>query len=367
MKKQMKRKDELFKIKILGSAAIILGLATGFKLVYTNTKKAELENENARLRQEFQNMLDAELDASHTAMKNNEKYNINDSIEIGDKTLYFVSDITPTTTPTPTAEPEYSRYINTSSDEFIASEDGIYHETKSKVVMDFYEVNEMIAFYSKVFQLDDTKVGNKIYEIIEQDEDAWKEENILNGIQYESKEQAIARTIADISNFPQNYGLGDIEVDEYELSHYEPEELIYKFSDVIGVNPYIALAVAYSESGTKLDSYNFETRYNVGGLRRRSGDPHPATSWGLTIYKNEAEGLYRFITILHDNFFVERDSGYDRIKAMSYSYCEDPSHWRNLVGSVYYNLTDNGYAYYYNKFKGYRDLVYPTKEKEYTI
>ena len=274
---------------------------------------------------------------------------------------------TPTPTPTPTPEPEYSRYINTSSDEFIASEDGIYHETKSKVVMDFYEVNEMIAFYSKVFQLDDTKVGNKIYEIIEQDEDAWKEENILNGIQYESKEQAIARTIADISNFPQNYGLGDIEVDEYELSHYEPEELIYKFSDVIGVNPYIALAVAYSESGTKLDSYNFETRYNVGGLRRRSGDPHPATSWGLTIYKNEAEGLYRFITILHDNFFVERDSGYDRIKAMSYSYCEDPSHWRNLVGSVYYNLTDNGYAYYYNKFKGYRDLVYPTKEKEYTI
>ena len=36
--------------------------------------------------------------------------------------------------------------------------------------LDFYSVNEMITFYSYVFQLDDQKVGDKIYELIELDD-----------------------------------------------------------------------------------------------------------------------------------------------------------------------------------------------------
>ena len=366
MKKIIKQREEFKNVRILGSAAIILGIAVGFKLNYVN-KLANAEVQDV-IPSYTAGDTSIEYNSSTNKLKtNNEEYNVDNIEVIGGRTVYLVSDITPTPTPTPTPEPEYSRYINTDSDEYIASEDGIYHEREDRVVMDFYDVNEMIAFYSKVFQLDDQKVAEKIYEIIELDEQAWNEENILNGYSYESKEQAIARTIADISNFPEDYGLEDIEVDEYELSHYEPEELIYKFSDVIGVNPYVALAIAYGESGTRLDSDNFQTRHNVGGLRRRAGDPHPATSWGLAIYKNEAEGLYRFITTLHDNFFVDRDSGYDRITAMSYSYCEDPSYWRGLVGSVYFNLTDNGYAYYYNRFSYSRDLVYPKENKEKTI
>ena len=270
----------------------------------------------------------------------------------------------PTITPTPTPEPVYSRYINTQSEEFIGAEDGIYHEVEPKVKLDFYSVNEMITFYSYVFQLDDQKVGDKIYELIELDEAAWNEENKLNGTTYDTKEQAIARTIADISNFPGDYGLEDIEVDEYRLDQYKPDELIYKFSKVIGVNPKIAEAVAIGESGSGLNSYNFQTRYNVGGLRRRTGDPHPATSWGLIIFKNPAEGLYRFVVTLHDNFFVDEDDGYERIVAMSSSYCEDGAYWRGLVGSVYYNLENNGYDYYYNMFRYDRDLVYPTDDPE---
>lgn len=367
MKKIKAKKDEFLRIKILGSAAVILGIAAGFKLNYVN-KLANTETSKLDIQPHTASDTEIEYNSeTNKLIKDNTEYNVDDIEVIGDKTVYFISDVTPTPTPTPTPEIEYSRYINTTSDEFIASEDGIYHETEPKVVLDFYDVNEMIAFYSKVFQLNDKLVAEKIYELIELNEDAWKEENILNGTQYDSKEQAIARVIADISNFPQDYGLEDIEVDEYELDQYEPEELIYKFSDVIGVKPEIAEAIAYGESGTRLNSDNFEIRHNVGGLRRRSGDPHPATSWGLAIYKNEAEGLFRFVEILHDNFFVGRDDGYDRIVAMSYSYCEDSAYWRNLVGSIYYNLIENGYDYYYNKFSYSRDLIYPTENKEYTI
>lgn len=369
MAKRIYKDTKELRIRILAVTTAVMMLATGFKMIYVREKKNELERENALLRQEFQDLLDEELRISHENMKNNENYVVNDEMEIDGVTVKIVSEPTPipTITPTPTPEPVYSRYINTSSDEFIGAEDGIYHETEPKVVLDFYSVNEMITFYSYVFQLDDQKVGDKIYELIELDEEAWNEENILNGKQYDSKEQAIARTIADISNFPGNYGLSDIEVDEYKLSQYKPEELIYKFAKVIGVNEKVALAVACGESGTKLDSYNFQTRYNVGGLRIRTGDPHPTTSWGLVIYKNPAEGLYRFIVVLHDNFFVDENSGYDRIKAMSYSYCEEPAYWRNLVGSLYWTLEDKGYDYYYNKYRWDRDLVYTIDDPEKVI
>lgn len=360
----MKNEKGDLKIKTLTVTTAIVMLASGFKIVSNSHKAEALREENTRLKEEFEQIL---LDELHNTQPAEIKYVVTDEIEVDGRTIKIVSKPTSTPTPTPTPEPEYSRYINIDSDEFTMIEDGVYHEKEPEVKLDFNSVNEMIAFYSNVFQLNDVIVGNKIYELIELEEDAWDKENTLNGNTYDSKEQAIARVIADMSNYPEDYELSDIEVDEYKLDQYEPEELIYKFSDVIGVNPYIALSIAYGESGTKLDSYNFETRHNVGGLRRRSGDPHPATSWGLAIYKNEAEGLYRFITILHDNFFVDKDSGIDRINAMSYSYCEDSAYWRGLVGSLYYNLTSNGYSYYYDKFSYERDLVYPTSSEVKTI
>lgn len=358
------------KLIVLGSLTAITGLAAGFKLMYIS-KQAEAATQELQIpRHTAEDSVVAYDSTTNKLTRDGIEYNVNDVEVIGDKTVYFVSDLTPTPTPTPIVEEkEYSRYINTESDEYIASEDGVYHEVEPKLNLTFYSINEMITFYSKVFQLNDEMVASKIYEFIESDEKAWENDNILNGEEYDSKEEAIAKTIADISNYPEDYGFDEYELatEDYELDQYEPEELIYKFSDVIGVNPYIALAIAYGESGTRLNSDNFEIRHNVGGLRRRSGDPHPATSWGLAIYKNEAEGLYRFVEILHNNFFVDKDSGIERIRAMSYSYCEDANYWYNLVGSIYYNMTEYGYDYYYNTYNYSRDLIYPTDNKEKTI
>ena len=366
MVKRIDKKNKELKIQVLTVTTAVMVLATGFKMVYTNDRIEALTLENGQLQDEFQQALDEQLQQSHENMNKNRNYIVNDEIEVGGKTIKFVSEPTsiPTETPTPTPTPveEIPKYIDTDSEEYIMAEDGVLHERgEGQLKLYFNSINEMIDFYCKVFQLNETAVGNKVYEIIYEDKEAWENNNVLAGTEYDTKEQAIARLIADISNFPEDYGFDGDELasESYELDSYEPEELIYKFSDVIGVNPYIALSIAYGESGTRLDSYNFQTRYNVGGLRRRSGDPHPATSWGLEIFKNEAEGLYRFVTILHDNFFVDEDSDYDRIVAMSSSYCEDGAYWRGLVGSLYINLVDNGYSYYYDNYSYERDLMYP--------
>lgn len=363
MKQIIKQEYEFKRVKILATATLILGLAAGFKLIHEE-QEIEAAMQDLSIPKHMAEDSIIEYDEQNNKLiSNNIEYNVEDIKEINGRTVYFVNELTPTPTPTPVVEEEkeYSRYINIESDEYIASEDGVYHEVEPKLNLTFYSVNEIITFYSKVFQLNDEMVASKIYEYIKLDETAWENENYLNGEYYDTKEQAIARLIADISNYPADYGFDEYELatEDYELSQYEPEELIYKFSDVIGVNPYIAEAVACGESGPRLNSDNFEIRYNVGGLRRRAGDPHPATSWGLAIYKNEAEGLYRFVEILHDNFFVGRDDGYDRIVAMSYSYCEDGAYWRNLVGSIYINLVDNGYSYYYDNYSYERDLIYP--------
>ena len=359
----MKKNKSNIKIVFLSLTTIAFLVASGVLVLNGKQKKDALIRENIRLQEEkeresqkFKDMLAEELRISHENMEKNRNYVVNSAVEVGGKTLLYVSE------PTPTQIPENTKYINYDSEEFIGAEDGVIHKKDNKVKVDFETENEMIAFYSNVFQLDDQKVANKIYELIELNEDAWKEENILNGKQYSSKEQAIAKTIADISNYPNKYDLTDINVKEYKLSNYKPEELIYKFSVVQGVNQNIALAIAYGESGTKLDSYNFKHNHNVGGLHKRKNDPHPTTSSGYIIFKNEAEGLYRYIEILYNNFSVRENSGIEKINAMSYTYCEDPKYWRVLIGGIYYNLENKGYGYYYNKFNYSRDLVYPTKE-----
>ena len=291
-------------------------------------------------------------------------YSVNDVQVINGRTVYFVTNIEEETEEEVVVEPP--RYADYNSDEYIMQEDGWLHDGEERLNLTFYTTNDMIAFYCKVFQVNDEIISNKIYEMIDSNPTDYAN-NILNGIEYDSEEQAIARTIANISLFPEDFNLTEEEIreEEYKLDGYIPEELIYKFSQVIGVNPNIALAVAYGESGTNLDSYNFTTNYNVGGLHRRTGDPFPTTSEGYVIFRNPADGLFRFILVLHDNFYVTEDSDRTKINSMANSYCEIPDHWRSLVGGIYYNLEENGYDYYYMNFNYQdRDLIYPTDENQ---
>lgn len=288
-----------------------------------------------------------------TTMQN---YNIIRTMEVGGETINIVVD----------AE-EASNELDIETTDMILNEDGVEeYPLEETLNLTFNTQEEMISFYSKVFQLNEDIMANKIEELINSDYTSWMNGNMLNGIAYETVEQAIARTLADISLRPEEFNLTEeaIRTEEYELSDYIPEELIYKFSEVIGVNPNIALAIAYGESGTSLSSYNFRTNYNVAGLHRRTGDPSPQTGEGYVIFRNQADGLIRFTMVLRDHFYVTSDSDINRINRMSNSYCAVPGHWRNLVGGIYCNLESNGYDYYYTTFNYQdRDLVYPETEE----
>lgn len=250
---------------------------------------------------------------------------------------------------------------NEENTEEMINEDGTEYPLNivGELPLDFTSTEDMISFYSKVFELDENVISNTINNIIEQDSDAFYEDNIINGIEYNSREEAILRTVRDIYTNSSNYNLNRDEIHtEYELNDLSPEEFIYKFSHVIGINPNIALAVAYSESGRSLSSHNFLTNYNVAGLHPREGYNRPTTREGYVIYQNMADGLLDFVIILHDNFYVTEEDGIDRINTMSRSYSEVPSHWRNLVSSNYYNLINNGYDNVYESNNPNNEFVY---------
>lgn len=225
----------------------------------------------------------------------------------------------------------------------------------------FESTYDMIVFYSKVFELNSDIIYKKLEEIISLDINSWNNDNIVNGIKYSSKEEAILKTINDIYKNPGKYNLNSKEIQSsngYELGDLKPEELVYKFSTVLDVNPEIALAIAYCECGYKLNSYNFVNKHNIGGIRGNGG---------FVRFKNEAYGIYRYVSMLKSGYSVDKDSGTEKIVSMSKKYCGGSQHWINVVTDYYNGLKNNGYESYYNKSKHDRNLNIPYLPKEISI
>lgn len=335
-------KRDSIQVKALSIYTAISVLSTGFRLNELTSKK-----EITPVREAIVESIDNTRDELSI-----ENYNILDSLEIAGSTMYIVS------------EEELDEEITFK----LISEDGVVLPDPNAVVpLEFTTREEMISFYCRVFQLNEEIISNKINELINSDPYGWEYGYMVSGQTYETEEQAVARTICDMSVCPENFNLveEEIRLEEYELSQYLPEELIYKFSQVVGINPNIALAVAYAESGRSLSSYNFTHNYNVAGLHRRTGDPSPTTSEGYIIFHNPADGLFRYTTILHDYFYVDVDSDINRINTMSNSYCAPSaaSHWRSMVGTMYNEAVNYGFDYSYNTYTYQdRDLIYPLEE-----
>ena len=225
----------------------------------------------------------------------------------------------------------------------------------------FETTYDMIVFYSKVFELNSDIIYKKMEELIILDMNSWNSKNIINGNEYSSKEEAILKTINDIYKSPSKYNLNNKEITStngYELGDLKPEELVYKFSTVLNVNPEIALAIAYCECGYKLNSYNFVNKHNIGGIRGNGG---------FVRFKNEAYGIYRYVSMLKSGYGVNKDSGTDKIVSMSKKYCGGSQHWINVVTDYYNGLKNNGFESYYNKGKHDRSLNIPYLPKEISI
>lgn len=239
------------------------------------------------------------------------------------------------------------KYVNNSN--IIAYYETNEEQEENKNPLDFKDTNEMISFYAKVFNINEDTLKNVISKLIDGEyEYNWVYGNQLNGKSYSSKEQAILYTAYDVYRNFKDYGLSkdDIKTDKkYELDNYLPEELIYKFSIVLEVNPYVAMSIAYCESGRKLDSSNFRNNHNVGGI---------TGSNGYVKYQNEATGLFRYVLLLKDSYKVNMDSGKDKINRMASTYCSNPEHWKSMVKDIYDELMNNGFDYSYKRYN-YKD------------
>lgn len=241
-------------------------------------------------------------------------------------------------------------YTYPSDEELIAFEDGVYHEIidntpeEQRNPLDFRDTYEMTAFYSKVFELDVDTVYSKLIELSNQNWYKWNYQNILCGYKYKTKEEAIARLVCDINNNPEDYGLSQSQIKSsngYELNEYITEELVYKFCDVLGVNPNIAMAIGYTESGRNLSSGLYIHRHNIGGVMG---------SHGFAKYKNEATGLFLFVKMLKDKYDVNIDSGNDKVNSMARRYCPDGGQWQSMVKNIKSELENNGFDYNYRRY-----------------
>ena len=253
------------------------------------------------------------------------------------------------------AKSDTEEYINKDANESTNLLLGMYEkplieEKKNDNPLIFNTTEEMVTFYSKVFMVNYNIVNEKINELISNDIESFEKEYVLDGIKYSSKEEAILKTIDKISKDPKNYGLSNISINTYELSEFKPEELVYKFATVLDVNPNIALAIAYCECGYKLNSYNFVKKHNIGGIRGNKG---------FVRFKNEAYGIYKYISMLHNGYKVTSESGTDKIISMSKRYCGGSQHWISVVTNYYNDLKDKGFEYYYNKSNHDRSLEIP--------
>lgn len=255
------------------------------------------------------------------------------SIEIDGKVLNFAN------TPTPTPTPRYD-LIDSYTDDMITGEDGVYpdgwfeYQDRKEHKLNFDTVDEAISFYSKVFELNEDVSSNVIKGFIGNEEYPLKEEIEINGTTYSSLEGGISRILCTLSNSPSSYGYSESDVrstEGYQLDYYYPEELIYKFSDVLGVNPYTALAISYGECGRDLGSYLCVYDCNYGGM---------VVNGSFAKYKNPANGIFEYVKMLHDRCEVTENSSSKDI----HGYAENMTYWHNLVGGIEYELCTNGYT-----------------------
>ena len=96
----------------------------------------------------------------------------------------------------------------------------------------------------------------------------WEHHAYIDNKSYDNQQIAIIYTIKEMYYNPSKYGFTKEEI--LEKNNYtplsSPEELIEKYSNIIGIDKKIPLSICYSECGTDTSSYNFVVRNNPGVL-----------------------------------------------------------------------------------------------------
>ena len=198
-----------------------------------------------------------------------------------------------------------------------------------------YSIDDAISYYSKVFCLDEKIIKDKLYDMTNNFHSAgWKHGYCINNTFYDSIEYAILSTIRDIYNNPEEFDLDDsIRTNEVYEPDMEIEEMIYKYSNIYGINKEVALSIVYCECGTDVNSSNYRNNNNPAGIG-------PSMK-----FLNKEVGVIYFCNMLKNNYHCKEDSGEEFLNAIASTYCEIPGHWLNLTLPNYHKLQED-YLYY---------------------
>ncbi len=185
-------------------------------------------------------------------------------------------------------------------------------------------ISEYITYYSNVYGIKEEYIYDRL--------DYMFNENLDNDefmdMSTELKVLTVTRSIRKDSNISSDKFTGKT----YEVS-LEPEELIEKYSEVIGTNKYIDLAIAYTECTYPINTdWNYNTNGNLAGIG------------GSMYLGNKEEGVIETLFIFKDSYGIDEDADSSIYSSISKTYC--PPNWQNWqsrAASFYNELKENGY------------------------
>ena len=122
--------------------------------------------------------------------------------------------------------------------------------------------------------------------------------------------------------------------EEYNVT-LSPEQLVEKYAKIVGVNKYVAMAIAYTECAEPItEDWNYRTNGNIAGI---GGDMH---------FRNAEAGVIYYMFMLRDDYGVKEDSDDSILSSMAHIYCPPNAYsWENdLARPIYNQIKDDFYA-----------------------
>ena len=201
---------------------------------------------------------------------------------------------------------------------------------------DYLEDEELVEKYANIYHMNSKVIQEKFRSLTGNYQSIlWRNSCMIDNTEYSNRELAILSTVRKIYFNPEEYGLTyeDIKSDKVYETDKCHEDLIWDYSNIIGVNKEVALAISLYECGPALDSYNYLSNHNPAGLGP------------FNYYLNTEEGIIEYLFILKNGYGIDEYSDSSVFSYMESSYCGDGSDWASPVSSMYYNACDNYYCY----------------------
>ena len=213
-----------------------------------------------------------------------------------------------------------------------ASENLEFPKTYNKIE----DIDSAINYYSGVFNLNETIIKDKLYEMTDNFNDYnWIYGNMINNKHYDNMEFAILDTIWNIYKNPEEYNLNEEKISSNRIyeTHMTIEEMIYKYSNIYGINKEVALSIVYCECGSDVASSNYLDNNNPAGI-----GPY-------FHFLNKEVGVIYFCDMLKYDYNCKEDSNENFLGSIASTYCEIPDHWLSLTLPYYYSLKEDYLSY----------------------